>query len=74
LRRTESESFRKFLLYREAAVMERFAEDMQRYAIKYDALRRDLASAEEHNSYLQALQLIVGHRNVNAVFTVRDIM
>jgi small GTP-binding protein len=74
LRRTESESFRKFLLYREAAVMERFAEDMQRYAIKYDALRRDLASAEEHNSYLEALQLTVGHRNVNAVFTVRDIM
>jgi len=54
--------------------MERFAEDMQRYAIKYDALRRDLASAEEHNSYIQALQLIVGHRNVNNVFTVRDIM
>ena len=74
LRRTENESFRKFLLNREAALMERIAEDMQRYAIKYDALRRDLASTEEHDSYLQALQLIVGHRNVNAVFTVRDIM
>jgi hypothetical protein len=37
-------------------------------------LRRDLASSEEHNSYLQALQLLVGHRSVNAVFTVRDIM
>jgi hypothetical protein len=74
LRRTENEPFRKFLLNREAALMERIAEDMQRYAIKYDALRRDLASAEEHDSYLQALQLIVGHRNVNAVFTVRDIM
>ena len=74
LRRTENESFRKFLLNREAAIMERIAEDMQRYAIKHDALRRDLASTEEHDSYLQALQLIVGHRNVNAVFTVRDIM
>jgi GTP-binding protein EngB required for normal cell division len=74
LRRTENESFRKWLLHREAALMERIAEDMQRYAIKYDALRRDLASAEEQDSYLQALQLIVGHRNVNAVFTVRDIM
>jgi small GTP-binding protein len=74
LRRTEDEPFRKFLLDREAALMERLAEDMQRYAIKHDALRRDLASAEEHDSYLQALQLLVGHRNVNAVFTVRDIM
>jgi hypothetical protein len=54
--------------------MERIAEDMQRYAIKHDALRRDLASAEEHTSYLQALQLLVGHRSVNAVFMVRDIM
>ena len=74
LRRTKNESVRKLLLYREAALMERIAEDMQRYAIKHDALRRDLASSEEHNSYLQALQLLVGHRSVNAVFTVRDIM
>jgi len=74
LRRTKSESVRKLLLCREAALMERVAEDMQRYAIKHDALRRDLASSEEHNSYLQALQLLVGHRSVNAVFTVRDIM
>jgi GTP-binding protein EngB required for normal cell division len=73
LRRAKNESVRKLLLYREAALMERVAEDMQRYAIKHDALRRDLASSEEHNSYLQALQLLVGHRSVNAVFTVRDI-
>lgn len=72
LQRTKSESVRKFLLYREAALMERIAEDMQRYAIKYDALRRDLASSEEHDAYLQGLQMLVGHRNVNAVFTVRD--
>ena len=74
LRCTKSESVRKLLLYREAALMERIAEDMQRYTIKHDALRRDLASSEEHNSYLLALQLLVGHRSVNAVFTVRDIM
>jgi GTP-binding protein EngB required for normal cell division len=74
LQRTKNESVRKFLLYRQAAFMERIAEDMQRYAIKYDALRRNLASLEEHNAYLQALQILVGHRNVNAVFTVRDIL
>ena len=74
LQRTKNESVRKFLLYRQAAFLERIAEDMQRYAIKHDALRRNLASFEEHNAYLQALQILVGHRNVNAVFTVRDIL
>jgi small GTP-binding protein len=74
LQRTEDDSLRKFLLSREAAFMERIAEDMQRYAIKHDALRRDLASKEEQDSYLQALQLLAGHRNVNAIFTVRDIL
>ncbi len=74
LRRTANESVRRFLLYREAAYLERTAEDMQRYAIKHDALRRDLASSEERDSYLQALQLLVGHRNVNAIFNVRDIL
>jgi hypothetical protein len=74
LQRTEDEPLRSFLLSREAALMERVAEDMQRYAIKYDALRRDLASREEQDAYLQALQLLVGHRNVNAIFTIRDIL
>lgn len=74
LQRTEDESLRCYLLSREAALMERVAEDMQRYAIKHDALRRHLASSEEQDSYLQALQLLVGHRNVNAIFTVRDIL
>jgi GTP-binding protein EngB required for normal cell division len=74
LQRTEDESLRQHLLSREAELMERFAEDMQRYAIKHDALRRDLASKEEQNAPLRALQLLVGHRNVNAIFTVRDIL
>ncbi len=42
LQHTKNDSVRKFLLHREAAFMERIAEDMQRYAIKHDALRRDL--------------------------------
>ena len=66
-------SVRQRLLLREAAVMERAAEDMQRYAIKHDALRRNLVSAEERDAPLLSLQLLVGHRSVNAVFTVREI-
>lgn len=65
---------RRNLLIRAAAVLERTAEDMQRYAIKHDALRRHLVSNEEHDAPLLGLQMLVGHRNVNAIFTVRDIL
>lgn len=47
--------------------MEPIAEDMQRYAIRHDALKRALTSAEERNACLQALQMLVGHKAVNAV-------
>jgi len=67
------EPLRPRLLLREAAVMERTAEDMLRYAIKHDALRRQLASQEENDAPLLALQLLSGHRSVNAVFTIREI-
>jgi GTP-binding protein EngB required for normal cell division len=67
------ESVRPRLLLREAAVMERTAEDMQRYAIKHDALRRHLVSQEENDAPLLGLQLLTGHRSVNAVFTIREI-
>lgn len=65
---------RRKILVREAAVMERTAEDMQRYAIKHDALRRYLVSKEENDAPLLGLQVLVGHRNVNSIFTVRDIL
>ena len=61
------------LLLRAAAVMERTAEDMQRYAIKHDARRRHLVSQEENDAPLLGLQLLTGHRSVNAVFTIREI-
>lgn len=67
-------SLREQLLLLEAAVMERTAEDMQRYAIKHDALRRHLVSREEHDAPLLGLQLLVEHRSVNAIFAVKDIM
>lgn len=44
LAHVKDESTRSPLLLREAEVMERTAEDMQRYAIKHDASRRDLVS------------------------------
>jgi small GTP-binding protein len=74
LESARDEALSRYLLEREADFLERTAEDMQRYTIRHDALRRRLTSAEERNSHLQALQMLVGHRGVNAVFTVRDIL
>jgi hypothetical protein len=74
LQQISNSSARQRLLLREAAVMERTAEDMQRYAIKHDALRRYLVSKEENDAPLLGLQLLTGHRNVNAIFTVREIV
>lgn len=73
LAHVDDESVGHRLLLREAAVMERTAEDMQRYAIKHDALRRHLVSQEENDAPLLGLQLLTGHRSVNAVFTIREI-
>lgn len=74
LPKIDQASVRRTLLLREAAVMERTAEDMQRYAIKHDGLRRHLVSKEENDAPLLGLQILVGHRNVNAIFTLRDIL
>jgi hypothetical protein len=74
LARNTDEELSRYLLECEADLLERTAEDMQRYAIRHDALRRALTSAEERNSYLQGLQMLVGHKAVNAVYVVRDIL
>ena len=73
LAHVDDESVGHRLLLREAAIMERTAEDMQRYAIKHDARRRHLVSQEENDAPLLGLQLLTGHRSVNAVFTIREI-
>jgi len=73
-RSTDDVELRRYLLEYEADMLERTAEDMQRYAIRHDELRRALTSAEERNAYLQGLQMLVGHKAVNAVYVVRDIL
>lgn len=53
------------LLAREAAIMQRISEDMRRYALKHDGVRRYLASDEETNAAQRALSILVGHRALN---------
>ena len=47
-----------------AALLERTAEDLQRYALKHYAVRRYLASDEERRASKLALLLLAGHGNV----------
>lgn len=62
------------LLQSHAVLLERTAEDLQRYAMKYDGLRRNLASQEERQAAQVALLLLAGHRSVNAPWAVESII
>ncbi len=61
------------LLQRQATVVERYADDMKRFAIKHAAIRRHLASEEETNAAERGLLLIAGLRQVNFVSPVRGV-
>jgi hypothetical protein len=53
------------LFGREAALLQRVAEDMRRYALKHEGVRRYLASAEELEAGKRALLLLGGYRTLN---------
>lgn len=61
------------LLESHANLLERTAEDLQRYALKHDALRRYLTSEEERQASQLALLLLAGHRNVSSPWAVEYI-
>jgi hypothetical protein len=50
----------------EATICERLADDMRRYALKHDAVRRLLVSEEEMVAAQRALMFVAGHRHINA--------
>lgn len=61
------------LLRAHAWLLERTAEDLQRYALRHDALRRYLTSEEERRASLLTLLLLAGHRSVSAPWNVESI-
>jgi hypothetical protein len=50
----------RLLLSREAMLLARLADDMRRYAIKYEAVRRNLVSSDEADAAGRALSAIAG--------------
>jgi small GTP-binding protein len=64
----------RILLHAHARLLERTAEDLQRYALRHDALRRYLTSQEERSASQLTLLLLAGHRSVNAPWAVDTII
>jgi Dynamin family len=52
------------LAKRQATIFQRMAEDMRRYALKHDALRRSLETNDEETAADRALFILAGYRNV----------
>ena len=64
LMRAETLEVKRFLLAEAARHFEQWAEDMQSYAIKRDALRRGLQNSDEEDAHLFALIHLAGHRSL----------
>jgi GTP-binding protein EngB required for normal cell division len=52
------------LILEQAGTLDRIAQDMQTYALKHDAVRRELASHAEWLAYLSGLSLLAGSRRL----------
>lgn len=62
LRRLRSPEAASTLVQRTAQLLHRTAEDMARFAIKHEGIRRYLATEDEKRAYLRALFLLAGPR------------
>lgn len=67
-------SARRQFIEAHASLLERTAEDLQRYALKHDALRRYLTSEEERRAAQTALLLLAGHRNLSSPWTFEYVL
>ncbi|WP_287850328.1 hypothetical protein, partial [Acidiphilium sp.] len=52
---------RRALLLREAALLERLAEDAQRFALQQDAVRRDISSKEDLAAAERSARVLLDH-------------
>lgn len=67
LRLTNDDNTTRRVLRRQAGLFERTAEDMRRYAVKREGLRRTLLSRSEEQSSLRSIRLLAGLQNLRFV-------
>lgn len=72
LARIEDAELGRRLLEQQAEMCERVSENMQRYVLKFDSVRRALLSDEERNAHQQGLRIVAGHRKVAAAGVESD--
>ncbi len=58
----------------EAAILERLADNMRRYALKHDALRRGWESEDEKVAYHRALSLLAGDKRLRTPWHVERLI
>lgn len=54
----------RLLVEEQARVLERLAEDMRRYALKHEAIRRQLATDEERRAHRRGLARVAGEQRI----------
>ena len=74
LKKLPDDDLARALLDFEAAVFERLAENMERYALKHDALRRNLNSDDERVAYHRGLSQLVGDKRLQAPWHVERLV
>lgn len=74
LRRMKSQDAIKRLLELALKTLHRTAQDMSRYAIKHEGLRRYLQTEDEKHAYIKALLLLVGPRTLATPVQVKDLI
>ncbi len=74
LEKVSNLSLAKRLIAFESALFERLAENMERYALKHDALRRHLQSKDEEVAYHRALSQLVGDKRLNSPWQIEYIL
>jgi GTP-binding protein EngB required for normal cell division len=65
LRKSSDASLRAEMLSFEAALLDRLAENMERYGLKHDALRRGFVSEDERVAYYRGLSYLVGDKRLS---------
>jgi GTP-binding protein EngB required for normal cell division len=74
LRKLNDPELGQSLIAFEAALFERLAENMERYGLKHDALRRGLQSKDERVAYHRALSQLVGDKRLQSPWHVEYLL
>ena len=63
----------RLMIEEQSRVLDRLGEDMQRYSLKHDALRRELVTELEHQAQQIGLSRLVGLRSIVTPWKVDSI-